>query len=223
LDQFAYVASHDLKAPLRAIGHLATWISQDAAELLPAASQEHLAKLHGRIKRMETLLDDLLAYSRAGRQRHLPEPVNLMALIQRVVELLAPPAGFMVNISATLPILRLERVPLETVLRNLIGNAIKHHHQPSAGRVEIVAQEQGQWVEFIVKDNGPGIDPAFHQRIFEIFQTLQPRYEIEGSGMGLTVVKKLVESRGGTIRIESRLGNGATFSFSWPNSFSPTP
>jgi signal transduction histidine kinase len=114
--------------------------------------------------------------------------------------------------------LHTERVPLETVLRNLIGNAIKHHPQPSAGHVEITAQAQGPWVAIMVKDNGPGIDPAFHGRIFEIFQTLKPRDAIEGSGMGLTVVKKLVESRGGTIRVASRLGQGATFSFTWPSS-----
>jgi signal transduction histidine kinase len=89
--------------------------------------------------------------------------------------------------------------------------------------VEITAQEHGSWVQFTVSDNGPGIDPAFHQRIFEIFQTLRPRDEVKGSGMGLTVVKKLVESRDGRIWIESRLGHGATFYFSWPCSFSPAP
>ena len=105
---------------------------------------------------------------------------------------------------------------LEIVLRNLIGNAIKHHPQPSTGQVDITAQLQGQWMEFTVKDNGAGIDPAFHERIFEMFRTLQARDEVEGSGMGLTVVKKLVESRGGTIEVISSVGEGATFRFTWP-------
>jgi signal transduction histidine kinase len=216
LDQFAYVASHDLKAPLRAISHLATWIAEDSGDLLPAASQDHLAKLRGRIKRMEALLDDLLAYSRAGRQRHLPEPVDVTDLIHKVVELVAPPLGFAVTVSSPLPGLRLERVPLEIALRNLIGNAIKHHPQPSRGQVVISAEKQDAWVQFTVTDNGAGIDPAFHQRIFELFQTLQPRDELEGSGVGLSVVKKLVESRGGTIRVISAVGEGATFRFTWP-------
>ncbi|HMN31579.1 MAG TPA: ATP-binding protein, partial [Caldilineaceae bacterium] len=223
LDQFAYVASHDLKAPLRAVSLLALWIAEDTAELLPAASKAHLAKLHSRIKRMEALLEDLLAYSRAGRQRHLPELVDVAALIHKVIDLVAPPPNFEVTISATLPRLYLERVPLEMVLRNLIDNAIKHHPQPSRGLVDITAVEQGQWIQFTVADNGPGIDPVFHQRIFEIFQTLRPRDEVEGSGMGLTVVKKLIESRGGTIRLESRSGHGAIFYFNWPHSFAHSP
>ncbi len=216
LDQFAYIASHDLKAPLRAITNLAAWISEDAAEVLPADSQQHLAKLRGRIKRMEVLLNDLLAYSRAGRKRHSPEPLDVTALIQRVVDLLAPPPGFVVNSLAAIPHLLAERVPLEIVLRNLVGNAIKHHPQPSMGRVVITVQQQGDWAEFNVKDNGSGIDPAFHARIFEIFRTLKARDEVEGSGMGLTVVKKLVESRGGTIQVISSSGEGATFRFTWP-------
>ena len=216
LDQFAYIASHDLKAPLRAITDLAAWISQDAAAVLPGASQQHLAKLRSRIKRMEELLDDLLAYSRAGRKRHSPEPLDVTALIQKVVDLLAPPPGFVVDSAAAIPHLHTERVPLEIVLRNLIGNAIKHHPQPRLGRVDVSVQQQGDWAEFNVKDNGPGIDPAFHARIFEIFRTLKARDEVEGSGMGLTVVKKLVESRGGTIQVISSSGAGATFRFTWP-------
>jgi PAS domain S-box-containing protein len=216
LDEFAYIASHDLKSPLRAIAHLVTWITEDAADLLPPPSQEHLAKLHSRAQRMEALLDDLLAYSRAGRQRHPIEPVKVAALVQNVTELLPIPAGFAVHVSPTLPLLNTERVPLETVLRNLIDNAIKHHHCPSEGWVEITMQDQAQWVEFTVRDNGPGIEPVFHRRIFEMFRTLQPRDRIEGSGVGLAVVKKLVESYGGRIHVESGLGQGATFRFTWP-------
>jgi len=188
---------------------------------LPTTSQEHLAKLRGRIKRMEVLLDDMLAYSRAGRKHYFPEPVNVAALIQMVVDLLAPPRGFVVKSPATLPLLRAERVPLEIVLRNLIGNAIKHHPQPSTGQVVVTLQLQGQWAEFNVKDNGSGIDPAFHERVFEIFRTLKARDEVEGRGMGLTVVKKLVESRGGTIQVISSVGEGATFRFTWPATAMP--
>jgi signal transduction histidine kinase/PAS domain-containing protein len=221
LDQFAYVASHDLKAPLRAISHLANWIAEDAAGQLTPSSQEHLAKLLARVRRMEVLLDDLLTYSRAGRQRHPTEPVDLVALIQNVVELLALPPGFQVHIPATAPSLTTERIPLETILRNLIGNAIKHHTSPAEGWVEITVEEQGDFVLFAVRDNGPGIDPAFHGRIFQMFQTLHPRDQIEGSGVGLAVVQKLVESRGGSVAVESCEGVGATFRFTWPKAATP--
>ncbi|MCC6453592.1 MAG: PAS domain S-box protein [Caldilineaceae bacterium] len=221
LDQFAYVASHDLKAPLRGIGQLATWISEDAGELLPPASQEHLAKLHGRVSRMDMLLNDLLAYSRAGRQRHKPEPVETTALIQNVVEILTPPRGFVVRIPAALPPLTVERIPLESVFRSLIDNAIKHHHNPAEGKVEISAQFHDNFVEFVVSDNGPGIEPRFHRRIFEMFQTLQPRDQVEGSGIGLALAKKLIESRGGTIEVQSNPGEGATFRFTWPTEITP--
>jgi signal transduction histidine kinase len=216
LDQFAYVASHDLKAPLRGIGQLADWISEDASEVLPASSKEHLAKLHGRVGRMDTLLNDLLAYSRAGRRRHTPEEVDCKTFIHNVVDILTPPPGFVIHVPDTLPVVTVERIPLESVFRNIIGNAIKHHHRPAEGRVEIRAQIHDKFVEFVVSDNGPGIEPRFHQRIFEIFHTLQPRDQVEGSGIGLAMVKKLVESRGGTIAVQSDVGQGATFRFTWP-------
>ena len=216
LDQFAYVISHDLKAPLRAIDNLAEWIEQDAKEALPPGSREHFAKLRRRVRRMDKLLDDMLAYSRAGRQRHPAVLVNTAALIHDIVELLPLPTGFEVAVAESMPIFRTERVPLETVLRNLIGNAIKHHDAPPTGKVTVNAACAGDWIEFVVADNGPGIEPVYHERIFEIFSTLRPRDEVEGSGMGLTVVKRIVEIRGGRVWIESTLGQGAAFHFTWP-------
>lgn len=216
LDQFAYVASHDLKAPLRGIDHLASWIAQDAGALLPPPSLEHLTKLRGRVQRMDRLLDDLLAYSRVGRFDGSPELVDIAVLITDIVALLAPPAGFTVILADNLPKLLTPRVPLSVVLRNLIGNAFKHHPQPAAGVVHISAQKQGAFVEFSISDNGSGIDPRFHERIFGVFQTLQPRDRVEGSGMGLALVKKTVEYRGGQVRVESAIGQGATFWFTWP-------
>jgi signal transduction histidine kinase len=216
LDQFTYVASHDLKAPLRGIEHIARWLVADAGDMLPPASKEHLSKLVGRVKRMEALLNDLLAYSHAGRQHHAREWVDTGALVNDLSELLAPPITFKIDIVGTLPSLLTERVPLETVFRNLIGNALKHHHRPEEGYVRISAQDQGLGYEFTVRDNGPGIEPEYHERIFQIFQTLKPRDQVEGSGIGLTLVKKIVESRGGAIQLASEPGHGATFRFTWP-------
>lgn len=217
LDRFAYVASHDLKAPLRAIANLAAWIDEDSAGLSPMA-QAHLARLNGRVRRMEKLLDDLLTYSRAGRVRHAPELVDTQNLVQEAVADLSVPPGFSVEIAGPLPALYTERVPLATVFRHLIENAYKHHDRPPSGSVRISAEEGAEAVVFAVSDNGPGIDPAYHERVFVMYQTLKPRDEVEGSGIGLALVKKIVESRGGTVKVESAVGEGATFFVTWPKS-----
>ncbi|MBX3011676.1 MAG: PAS domain S-box protein [Caldilineaceae bacterium] len=216
LDQFAYVASHDLKAPLRAIVNLAGWIAEDAGEQLPAASLDHLDKLRGRALRMERLLDDLLTYSRVGRREGVVEEIKTDVMIQDTVYLLAPPTGFQVKLVSAMPSLLTPRTPLELVFRNLISNAIKHHQQPTQGEVRIQARDAGDFVEFWVSDNGPGIEPQYHERIFGMFQTLRPRDEIEGSGMGLAIAKRAVEYRGGVIHVESSSREGTTFRFTWP-------
>ena len=216
LDRFAYVTSHDLKAPLRAIQHLADRIAEDSSGTLSHGSQEHLAKLRGRARRLEGLLDDLLHYSRAGKRQHTPQMVDTRALIQNVVEMLNLPDGFKVEIEGELPVIYCETAPFEIILRNLIENAIKHHDRPHVGAVAIAAAVRGDLVEFHVCDNGPGIAPQYHERIFEVFQTLKPRDEVEGSGMGLAIAKKTVEGAGGKIWVESAAGDGATFCFTWP-------
>jgi signal transduction histidine kinase len=144
--------------------------------------------------------------------------VDINALLLDIVDVLAPPPGFEVILTESVPIFVGERVPLEMALRNLIENAIKHHTNPAQGRVTVSVQAREQWLEFAVSDNGPGIDPKFHERIFGIFETLKPHGQGEGSGVGLTVVKKLVEMRGGAVQVDSSLGAGATFRFTWPKS-----
>lgn len=215
LDRFAYVASHDLNAPLRAIRNLATWAVEDAGERLPKASQEHLDKLLSRIGRMQRLLEDLLVYSRANRFQHNPEWLDSAAIVQDALNLLEIPAGFSIKVGQEMPLFRAERTPLELTLRNLIGNAIKHHDR-SNGTISIEAQERDTAVEFIITDDGPGIAKEYQERIFAMFQTLRPLDEIEGSGLGLAIVKKTIESRGGIINVESDPGKGAIFRFTWP-------
>jgi two-component system CheB/CheR fusion protein len=215
LDKFAYVASHDLRSPLRAIDNLATWITEDAAAVLPEPSKIHLDKLRGRIKRMEKLLDDLLAYSRSNRHSYPNEVVDTARLIHDIVALMALPPGFVVTFDEKMPVLTTLRVPLETVLRNLIDNAVKHHDRPT-GEVRVTLRDLGDFVEFTITDDGPGIAEQYQTRIFEIFQTLKPRDQVEGSGIGLAIVKKIVESQGGAITVESAEGRGASFRFTWP-------
>lgn len=216
LNQFTYVASHDLKAPLRAVKNLANWVVSDTGDILPEASKIHLAKMQNRIERMEKFLDDLLVYSRVGRYYYQrAERVDSGALLKEIIDSLAPPPGFTIILQPELPVLKSQRILLEIVFKNLIDNALKHHHR-SEGQIQISAYELGDFIEFTVTDDGPGIDLIFHERIFQIFQTLRPRDELEATGAGLAIVKKAVESQGGAIQVISAEGEGATFRFTWP-------
>jgi PAS domain S-box-containing protein len=217
LDQFAYVASHDLKAPLRGISNLAQWLQDDLGEKLTGESGEHMRLLQGRVGRMEALIDGILAYSRAGRTRTAPEPVETGTLVREVIELLAPPAEVTIQMPERFPTVEAERVPLQQVFMNLIGNAMKYTRavRPDA-LIRIEWKDVGNAFEFAVSDNGPGVAPEYHDRIWGIFQTLAPRDKVEGTGVGLSVVKKVVESRGGNVSIESAPNEGATFRFIWP-------
>ncbi|XXT18251.1 PAS domain S-box protein [Sorangium sp. So ce429] len=216
LDQFAYVASHDLKAPLRGIANLTQWIEEDLAGTLEGESREHMSLLRGRVRRMEALIDGILDYSRAGRVRHALEPVDVGQLLADVIELIAPAGGVepRVEVAPGQPVLRTERIPLQQVFMNLIGNALKHARRADV-RVRVGHRDAGLHHEFSVEDNGPGIAPEFHDRVWGLFQTLEARDKVEGTGIGLSVVKKIVESRGGRIWIESARGQGATFRFTW--------
>lgn len=211
------MASHDLKAPLRGIANLAQWIQDDLGDGLAGESAEHMRLLQGRVHRMEALIDGILAYSRAGRTMRKPETVDTGALVREVLELLAPPAGVRVRVAPGMPTVEAERVPLQQVFMNLLGNAVKYAAavRPDAG-VEVEWRDAGDEVEFAVRDNGPGIAPEFHERVWAIFQTLAPRDKVEGTGVGLSVVKKIVETRGGRVSLESAPGEGATFRFTWP-------
>jgi signal transduction histidine kinase len=169
-----------------------------------------------RIQRMDKLLNDLLIYSRTGRRYYTKiSKVDTGALVAEIVDLLAPPPGFTITIQEDMPSLRTYPVLLELVFRNLIDNALKYHHRPE-GWIEISAQRLGEFIEFSVTDDDPGIEPAFHERIFQSFQTLQPRDDIESSGVGLAIVKKAVESQRGVVSLNSAPGQGSTFRFTWP-------
>jgi len=225
LDQFAYAAAHDLKAPLRVIGTAAQWLTEDLAPHLTEETRGYTGIMQNRLSRMEKLLDDLLEYSRIGRgQEADPQSVITGAeLLEDIIALLAPKPGFAVLPDAAFAQTAVHRMPLQQVLMNLIGNAIKHHHKP-AGTVRLSAEDLGPRYEFTVTDDGPGIDAQFHQQVFDMFRTLSPRDEVEGSGMGLAMVRKHVESLGGQITLESRPGQGSRFRFTWPKPFlAPNP
>jgi len=217
LDQFAYVASHDLKAPLRGIANLAEWIQEDCADSLPGQSIQYMRLLQGRVQRMEALIDGILDYSRAGRVLSKPELIGTGALLKDVIELLAPVDSTRINVAAGFPQLTAERVPFQQLFLNLIGNALKYSQ---AYRPDVIIDVQwkdiGTHYEFSVRDNGPGIASEYHERIWGVFQTLAARDKVEGTGIGLSVVRKIVETRGGAVSVESSPHNGATFRFTWP-------
>ncbi|WP_437335150.1 sensor histidine kinase [Sorangium sp. So ce394] len=217
LDRFAYVASHDLKAPLRAIANLSQWIEDDLMDKASPETRQHMVLLRSRVVRLEALIEGILRYSRAGRVRDKPESVEVRKLLDDVLALLTVPEGASIEIAAGMPTLLAERVPLEQVFLNLIGNALKYADRPDP-RVEVRGREVGELWEFSVKDNGPGIAPQYHQKVWEIFQTLNPRDNVEGTGIGLSIVQKIVLSKGGRAWVESEKGAGATFFFTWPRS-----
>lgn len=217
IDQFVYVASHDLRAPLGAIDNLSSWLQQDLDEVLDPESRENLELLRMRVGRMESLLDGLLSYARAGAKKAEVESVDLGEVMAAVEALLLVPEGFALGLEGGLRI-RTARAPLQQVLHNLVGNALKHHHA-DVGRVDVVVTEHVRHLEIAVRDDGPGIDPRFQEKIFDMFQTLRPRDEVEGSGLGLALVRKIVSSVGGDVRVDSAPGAGTTFTFTWPKTW----
>ena len=220
LNNFAYVASHDLKSPLRGIDQLATWLTEDLADSLSAQTQEHLRLMRSRINRMENLLDDLLAYARAGRTEAHLECVDLMDFVQQVFDFSNNEQHFTLQILGEKADYLLAKTPLELVLRNLINNAIKHHDQDK-GNIVISIEARVGWLEFSVADDGPGIPIEHQQRAFAMFQTLQPRDKVEGSGMGLAIVRKVIETLGGTIDVSANQPKGAIFRFNFPAKNNP--
>lgn len=215
LDQFAYVASHDLKAPLRAISNLAEWLGEDLSGQIPDENQHQLDLLRGRVQRMEALINGLLEYSRVGRRQRSTEDVDLNQLLDNIVDSLAPSPQFAVTVAPGLPTLHTCKSTLSRVLSNLIDNALKHHNGDT-GNISVTCTDRGQEVELAIADDGPGIDPQYHDRIFTIFQTLKARDDFESTGIGLAVVRKIIEAESGRIWLESALGEGTTFFFTWP-------
>ncbi|MBT2557316.1 CHASE3 domain-containing protein [Hymenobacter sp. ISL-91] len=216
LDQFAYVVSHDLKAPLRGIETASRWIEEDLGQDLPDHIREFLVLMRTRVRRMEHLITGILDLARVGRTPQADEAVFVRQLLREIIDSLELPAGFEVELPFYLPTLHTNQIQLEQVFTNLISNAAKYHHDPAHGRVAIGCVEMPDFYTFSVTDNGPGIAPEYHERIFIIFQTLTERDTLESTGVGLAIVKKIVERRGGTIRVESAEGAGASFIFTWP-------
>lgn len=215
LKEFAYIVSHDLKAPLRAISQLTHWISEDYAEVFDDDGREQIGLVLKRVKRMDGLIDGVLRYSRIGRVKEKEESLDLNLLVKEVIENLAPPDSIQIILENRLPVVLRDPTRMGQVFQNLIGNAIKFMDK-DVGVIRVGCVDEGDLWKFMVADNGPGIDQRYHDKIFKIFQTLTARDEHESTGIGLTLVKKIITLYGGTIRIESEFGKGSSFIFTLP-------
>ncbi|MDZ4163549.1 MAG: ATP-binding protein [Smithellaceae bacterium] len=227
LESFAYIVSHDLKAPLRAITSLANWLAADYADQIDSAGKESLQLLVQRARRMSALIDGILQYSRVGRIKEERESVDLREVVGEVIDLLGLPDRIALQVETALPVVRGGKTRLIQVFQNLIVNAVKHAATPEVrlrlGCLDFApaatsggaAGEKG-FCTCYVADNGPGIEERYFEKIFQIFQTLQARDEVENTGVGLAIVKKIIEMNGGRIWVESKVGEGATFWFTLP-------
>lgn len=215
LESFAYVVSHDLKAPLRAISRLVKWLVEDYDGVFDAEGREMVDLLVSRVKRMDEMIDGILKYSRSGRMIGQRESVDLNQVVPEIIDSLSPPPGIQVSIASVLPVISADIIRIQQIFTNLINNAVKFIDNPR-GTIMIRCEESDEDWRFSVADNGPGIDPKYHDKIFQIFQTLQARDEFESTGIGLSIVKKIVELYGGRIWVESEVGKGSTFFFTFP-------
>jgi signal transduction histidine kinase len=215
LEEFAYVVSHDLKAPLRAISQLTYWIDEDYSEVFDADGREKMDLILQRVKRMDGLIDGILRYSRVGRIKEKNEQLDLNLLVAEVIDNIAPPDTVRIELQNELPMVFSDPIRMVQVFQNLIENGVKYMDKDE-GVVTIGCVDRDEHWEFSVADNGPGIDEKYQSKIFKIFQTLKPRDEHESTGIGLTLVKKIINLYGGTVWVESKPGYGSAFFFTLP-------
>jgi signal transduction histidine kinase len=222
LENFAYITSHDLRAPLRGIANLSVWLEEDLEGRLNDDERERMRLLRGRVQRLEALIDGILRYSRAGRVGDRVEVFDLGELTAEVVELLAPADTVTLDVEPKELKIEAERAPFQQVISGLVSNAIKHAGRADP-RIELTCLDQEEAYAITVTDDGQGIAPEHHERIWGMFQTLAPRDHVEGTGIGLSIVKKIVESRGGQVGVDSALGAGAAFHVLWPKRVKTSP
>ena len=202
LQSFAYAASHDLKTPLRAITDLAEWTLEDARDELSAENLRRLELLSKRSVRLSDLLDALLLYAQVDGMSAEDAPVDLHEECAAIADLVDPKGHFSVTVTPGSANFSAPLVPFRQILTNLVSNAIKHHDKLS-GTIIVRAQSSTNFVELEVQDDGPGIPSEYHSKIFRLFEKLESRDVVEGSGIGLSLVEKLTTRHGGSIRVKS--------------------
>jgi light-regulated signal transduction histidine kinase (bacteriophytochrome) len=207
--------SHDLKAPLRGIDNVVTWIEEDHNHELSPKMREYIGLIKGRVNRAENLIRGILSYSRVGRETPDREEVDLNQLMIEILETVPTKPGIKIHVDKGLPVIWTERIPLQQVLTNLISNA-NNYHDKVPGWINVKFTRRRDHYLFTVEDNGPGIAKVYHDKIFMIFQTLHERDTVESTGVGLAIVRKVLTDRKQEIEVESEPGKGSKFSFTWP-------
>ncbi len=215
LKEFAYIVSHDLKAPLRGIMTIIGFIADDYADKFDENSKRQVELLESRAERMCNLIDGVLRYSRIGKENEEKVRVDLNSLVPEIIDLIAPPEKISITIEDELPVIVCGRTRIAQVFQNLIGNAVKYMDKPE-GVIKIGCLQDGDFLKFSVADNGPGIEEKQFDRIFKVFETLNRQDDIDSTGVGLTVAKKIINIYGGNIWVESEVGQGSTFFFTLP-------
>jgi signal transduction histidine kinase len=213
LNNFTHIASHDLKSPIQGIADLTQWVEEDLGTGISEDVKNNLNRIGIRVKRMRGLVDDLLKYSQAGKSSKVKSLIDTNEMIQEILDLLVIPPGIRVDVSGKVAKFEMVKAPLQTTLRNLVANAIKHHNS-TEGFIRINVIDEGSNYIFEVQDDGPGIPESDQQSIFLLFQTGSENKE--STGMGLAFCKRMVEAHGGRIEVESVVGKGSTFRVFWP-------
>lgn len=216
LDQFAYITSHDLKSPLNEINNLTEWIEEDMVGLFTNDSAKHFTMLKARVHRMGAIINSLLKYAKAGKTKENQSKISSKEVVYEVLENTEMPNNIAVLVDESLPIVTANNKDLSDVFHVFISNAISHNTNKKPV-LNITYKEVGSKIEFCIADNGLGIAKENHEKIFTIFQTIERSDEVENTGAGLAIGKKIIEDYGGSIWIESSQGKGSKFYFNWPS------
>lgn len=214
LEDFAYTVSHDLKAPLRNIEGITRLLKRFAQSTGNEQVSEQFDMLSEQVQRMEKLITGILSYAKSGRQNLEQTTVNVSTLLQEIVNTVMIPEGFTIHIGDNMPVLHTEEIYLRQIFTNLIENAIKYHDK-TEGNIDITSQQKGDFLEFAVKDDGPGIEEEYHEKVFKMYYSLHNSGVKDSTGLGLSIIKKITSEKGGKAWVESQ-GRGSTFFFTWP-------
>lgn len=210
LQEYAHIVSHDLKSPLRSIYALVSFLKEDNLDKLDDASLENISLIESTLEKMEQLISDILNYSSLSIESSIKDKVDIDKLVKDVISILYIPEHIKVKINTELPVLNGDKTKLQQVFQNLISNAVKFIDKKT-GLVEVDVKEQSTHFQFSIEDNGIGINPKFHDKIFKIFHSLNARKD--SSGIGLSIVKKVVDLHEGKVWLESEENVGTTFYF----------
>ncbi|HKQ33362.1 MAG TPA: ATP-binding protein, partial [Thermodesulfobacteriota bacterium] len=216
LTDFAHIVSHDLKAPLQGIGTLTDWLADDFSDKLGEKGLETLDLLKGRVRSMNALIEGILSYTKAGREQESLERVDIRVLLDEVVHTVNLPENIEIELVSGVETIYCDRTRLEQVFQNLLTNSIKYIDKERGKIIINCVKEYGHY-KFSFSDNGIGIGEKYFEKIFQIFRTLAPRDTKQTTGVGLAIVKKIIESYGGKIWLESEVGSGTTFYFMLPD------